>query len=150
MYIYFQQIICLLTLWIIYYDTLFLKHIYLFSVKANLHQLHLFENMVTLSFQWFIWTFIKLNISYCICFCPQIKYSIQLGQLTVPVIWVSVWAHFLARSARAKLGSAQLTKFKIWKSSAQLSSPFERGQLSSARSPAKNFRLVPPLAFRAY
>ena len=81
-------------------------------------------------------TFIKLNISYCICFCPQIKYSIQLGQLTVPVIWVSVWARFLARSARAKLGSAQLAKFKIWK--------------SSARSPAKNFRLVPPLAFRAY
>ena len=71
--------------------------------------------------------------------------SIQLVQLAIPEIKFSVWARFLARSARAKLGSAQLTKLKIWKSSAQLSSPFERGQLSSARSLAKNFRLVSPL-----
>ena len=71
--------------------------------------------------------------------------SIQLVQLAIPEIKFSVWARFLARSARAKLGSAQLNKLKIWKSSAQLSSPFERGQLSSARSLAKNFRLVSPL-----
>ena len=74
--------------------------------------------------------------------------SIQLVQLAIPEIKFSVWARFLARSARAKLGSAQLTKLKIWKSSAQLSSPFERGQLSSARSLAKNFRLVSPLIAR--
>ena len=76
---------------------------------------------------------------------PSSSYRIQLIQLAISEFWVSVWARFLARSARAKLGSAQLTKLKIWKSSAQLSSPFERGQLSSARSLAKIFRLVPPL-----
>ena len=66
----------------------------------------------------------------------QIKHSVQLVQLAIPVIWVSVWARFLARSARAKLSSAQLARFKIWKSSAQLSSPnskSEKAQLSSAR-----------------
>ena len=69
----------------------------------------------------------------------QIKHSVQLVQLVqlaIPVIWVSVWARFLARSARAKLSSAQLAGFKIWKSSAQLSSPnskSEKAQLSSAR-----------------
>ena len=54
---------------------------------------------------------------------PSSSYRIQLIQLAISEFWVSVWARFLARSARAKLSSAQLTKFKIWKSSAQLSSP---------------------------
>ena len=76
---------------------------------------------------------------------PHIKYSIQLVQLVTPEIWAFVWAHFLARLARAKLSSAQLAKFKIWKSSTQLSSPNSKSEKLSSACEPKNSQLVPPL-----
>ena len=86
------------------------------SIQGILPWIHVKQNDLLLE--------IRLKMSTIqVVINPSSSYRIQLIQLAISEFWVSVWARFLARSARAKLGSAQLTKFKIWKSSAQLSSP---------------------------